>query len=244
MIVISACQDEYTYQKHFKIEKVYMTRISIEDFPTDDAVLYLMEPAFSACPPETVMCYVDIRCKLPFIEAPEAYRTVRGTPPFSGGSIDTISSLTFNDNNGMIVHPIQLHWNVSERDYMLHDRLPNDSHSCNNVDTLNASISLSTEGTTATQDISYLTDYRRLVQRMMGINLHDIRKCRYGNYSCSTSYLFAFSKNSKLPVEGYLRFQKNKSSKKRLIKMEWNDTIVKCKLKGKIHFFRAYADSY
>ena len=144
MVVVSACQNEYyTYQKYFKIEKVYMTRISIEDFPIDDAVLYLIEPAFSNCPPETI----------------KYDGTMRGTPSYSGGSIDTITNITFTHDR-KIIHPIQLHWNIGERNYISPRDFPvkrtkdgtNNIVSCNNADTLDAIISIEEKGSNVTYD--------------------------------------------------------------------------------------------
>ena len=54
-VVISACQNEYhLYQRHFKIEEIHMARVSIDSFPADPAVMYLIESALSDCPPETI----------------------------------------------------------------------------------------------------------------------------------------------------------------------------------------------
>ena len=92
--VISACQNDcYLYQRHFKIEEIHMTRVSIDSFPADPAVMYLIESALSNCPPETI----------------KSDGKARGCPPYAGGSIDTILSVEFT-HNGTPVIPTQLHW--------------------------------------------------------------------------------------------------------------------------------------
>ena len=94
MVVVSACQNEYyLYQRHFKIEEIHMTRVSIDSFPADPAVMYLIESALSDCPPETIK--------------PDG--KARGYRPYAGGSIDTILSVEFT-HNGTPVIPTQLHW--------------------------------------------------------------------------------------------------------------------------------------
>ncbi len=95
--VVAACQGEYcTRQKNFKIEKMYMTRISIDSFPADPALMYLVESAISDCPPET-------------IRSDGRYRAL---PAYFGGSIDTIVSVEFT-NKGNQIMPTQLHWQDS-----------------------------------------------------------------------------------------------------------------------------------
>ncbi len=92
--VMVACQnDYYLYQRHFKIEEIHMTRVSIDSFPADPAVMYLIESALSDCPPETI----------------KTDGKARGYPPYAGGSIDTILSVEFT-HNGTPVIPTQLHW--------------------------------------------------------------------------------------------------------------------------------------
>ena len=95
--VVAACQGEYcTRQKNFKIEKMYMTRISIDSFPAAPALMYLVESAISDCPPET-------------IRSDGRYRAL---PAYFGGSIDTIVSVEFT-NKGNQIMPTQLHWQDS-----------------------------------------------------------------------------------------------------------------------------------
>jgi hypothetical protein len=53
-----------------------MTRICVDSFPAAPALMYLVESAFSDCPPET-------------IRSDGRYRAVQ---PYIGGSIDTIES--------------------------------------------------------------------------------------------------------------------------------------------------------
>lgn len=208
-----------------------MTRISIEDFPIDDAVLYLIEPAFSNCPPETI----------------KYDGTMRGTPSYSGGSIDTITNITFTHDR-KIIHPIQLHWNIGERNYISPRDFPvkrtkdgtNNIVSCNNADTLDAIISIEEKGSNVTYDAYYETDYRKLCQRMMHIVFLNINKCRYDNkFFSSLLYLVAFDNNAQLPDKGCINFKNN-----RKIEIEWNDTIKKCLLKGNIHHYRPHADYY
>ena len=80
MVVVSACQnDYYLYQRHFKIEEIHMTRVSIDSFPADPAVMYLIESAYSDCPPETI----------------KSDGKARGYPPYAEGSVDTILSVEF-----------------------------------------------------------------------------------------------------------------------------------------------------
>ncbi|MBR6191718.1 MAG: hypothetical protein IKQ68_06135 [Prevotella sp.] len=94
MVAVAACQGEfYTYQRHFKIEKVYMTRICVDSFPAAPALMYLVESAFSDCPPET-------------IRSDGRYRAVQ---PYIGGSIDTIESVEFT-NKGSNIVPTRLRW--------------------------------------------------------------------------------------------------------------------------------------
>ena len=92
--VISACQNDcYLYQRHFKIEEIHMTRVSIDSFPADPAVMYLIESALSDCPPETI----------------KTDGKARGYRPYAGESIDTILSVEFT-HKGTPVIPTQLHW--------------------------------------------------------------------------------------------------------------------------------------
>ena len=78
--VMVACQnDYYLYQRHFKIEEIHMTRVSIDSFPADPAVMYLIESAYSDCPPETI----------------KSDGKARGYPPYAGGAVDTILSVEF-----------------------------------------------------------------------------------------------------------------------------------------------------
>lgn len=95
MVVVVACKERYTlYTKNFKIEKVYMTPVIIDSFPAEPAKFYLLEVAFSDCPPEK-----------------EIYDgAVRGyKEPYRGGSIDTIVSVNFS-SNGVKILPTKLHW--------------------------------------------------------------------------------------------------------------------------------------
>lgn len=97
MAAVVACQGEYCIrQKNFKIEKMYMTRISIDSFPAAPALMYLVESAISDCPPET-------------IRSDGRYRAL---PAYFGGSIDTIVSVEFT-NKGNQIMPTQLHWQDS-----------------------------------------------------------------------------------------------------------------------------------
>lgn len=94
MVAVCACQSEYYYYtRYYKVEKVFMTRIQIDDFPAKDVELYLTESAFSDCPPET-------------IEHDGKYHAIM---PYMGGSIDKAESVMLT-SNGKEVNPVPLRY--------------------------------------------------------------------------------------------------------------------------------------
>lgn len=94
MVVVCACQGDYRlYTRYYKVEKVYMTRIQVDDFPVKDVELYLTESAFSACPPET-------------IKDDGKYHAIM---PYMGGSIDQAEKVILT-NTGKEVYPIPLRY--------------------------------------------------------------------------------------------------------------------------------------
>lgn len=94
MVAVCACQSEYYYYtRYYKVEKVFMTRIQIDDFPAKDVELYLTESAFSDCPPETIEH--DGKC--------------HAIMPYMGGSIDKAESVMLT-SNGKEVNPVPLRY--------------------------------------------------------------------------------------------------------------------------------------
>lgn len=92
MAVASACKsDYYYYTRYYKVEKVFMTRIQINDFPVKNVELYLTESAFSDCPPETIKH--DGKC-----------HAIR---PYAGGSIDKAEKVILT-NKGKEVYTVPL----------------------------------------------------------------------------------------------------------------------------------------
>ena len=143
MVAVSACRNEYYYVvMNFRIEKVYLTPITIDDFPADEARLYLMEVAFSDCPPDSFV----------------ANGVLRGTPKYSRGSIDTVTRVKFT-NEGLIVHPKQLHWIPSKKHYVQSIRHHFEIPKYNNLDIYDVWISILEEGSNRILDVYYSTDY-------------------------------------------------------------------------------------
>ncbi|MBR4268592.1 MAG: hypothetical protein IKQ47_02255 [Prevotella sp.] len=227
MVVVSACQNEYYYVvTNFKIEKVYLTPITIDGFPADEAKLYLMEVAFSDCPPDSFL--VD--------------GTLKGIRIYSHGSIDTVTRVKFT-HDGLIVHPKQLHWDenekqhISQRDFS--EIESTESPLCNNIDTLDAWMYIQEEGIDKVRPVFYSTDYELLCGHLMSISDDDMVPCRYdSSYYCSSTFLVAFDSNSSLPNDGYVKFRKRK------VKIEIKDKPLKFKLKGTIQHYIPSTDFY
>ena len=226
MVVVSACQNEYYYVvTNFKIEKVYLTPITIDGFPADEAKLYLMEVAFSDCPPDSFVA-----------------GELRGIRMYSHGSIDTVTRVKFT-HDGLIVHPKQLHWeenekhHISQRDFS--EIESTESPLCNNIDTLDAWMYIQEEGIDKVRPVFYSTDYELLCGHLMSISDDDMVPCRYdSSYYCSSTFLVAFDSNSSLPNDGYVKFRKRK------VKIEIKDKPLKFKLKGTIQHYIPSTDFY
>ena len=91
--------EDITYYKNFKIEEVRMSRVSMENVPSRDYALYLLEAHTSACNP--------VHEKVPHdVEGP-LYRN------YQDGSLTPVYQVIFKKHNGKEVMPKPLHW--SER---------------------------------------------------------------------------------------------------------------------------------
>ena len=220
MVVVSACQNEYYYVvTNFKIEKVYLTPITIDGFPADEAKLYLMEVAFSDCPPDSFV----------------ANGTLRGIRIYSHGSIDTVTRVKFT-HDGLIVHPKQLHWEENEKHHISQREFSEiestESPLCNNIDTLDAWMYIQEEGIDKVRPVFYSTDYELLCGHLMSISDDDMVPCRYdSSYYCSYPYLVAFDNNSSLPDNGNVEF------KNRNVKIEIKDKLLNFKLKDHVRHY-------
>lgn len=214
MVVVSACQNEYYYVvTNFKIEKVYLTPITIDGFPADEAKLYLMEVAFSDCPPDSFVA-----------------GELRGIRIYSHGSIDTVTRVKFT-HDGLIVHPKQLHW-IPSKKHHVQGRHYFEIPKYNNLDIYDAWISILEESDNRTLDVYYSSDYWMLSRLLMSISDDVIVPCRYDSiYYCSYPYLVAFDNNSSLPDNGNVEF------KNRNIKIEIKDKLLNFKLKGHVRHY-------
>jgi len=212
--VIVACQNEYYYVvTNFKIEKVYLTPITIDGFPADEAKLYLMEVAFSDCPPDSFVA-----------------GELRGIRIYSHGSIDTVTRVKFT-HDGLIVHPKQLHW-IPSKKHHVQGRHYFEIPKYNNLDIYDAWISILEESGNRTLDVYYSSDYWMLSRLLMSISDDVIVPCRYdSSYYCSYPYLVAFDNNSSLPDNGNVEF------KNRNIKIEIKDKLLNFKLKGHVRHY-------
>lgn len=223
-ILASACRNEYIYyQGHFKIDRVRMTRIIIDDFPADYSVLYLMEVVASKAPLDSMRYDGKLRMKEIFPE-----------------STDSIEGLTFR-NKGLLVHPKQIHWKPKDETNAIDVRFhPNfsslekcdkswRSFLCNNVDTFDANMYLREVKTDRIAHLRYITDYRNLPPWIEYMNI-EAGKCFFDNNShCSGRFLVSFDKNDPLPDEGYIKFKNSK------LYMEIDNNPKEFKLARKIY---------
>ncbi|MCR5069306.1 MAG: hypothetical protein K6A78_05860 [Prevotella sp.] len=228
VMIVSACKDEYIYfQGHFKIDKVRMTRISIEDFPADNSVLYLMELVATEAPLDSMIYDGKLRMREIFPE-----------------SKDSIEGLTFR-YRGLLVYPKQIHWHPKDETNVIDVRYhPNfsslercdkswKSFLCNNVDTFNAKMYLLEEKTNRIAQIEYITDYRNVPYRIKSMDTK-AGVCVFDNKSdCSSRILVSFDKNGPLPDEGFIKF------KNRKLYMEIDDNPKKFKLARKIYHYQS-----
>lgn len=216
-VVISACQnDYYLYQRHFKIEEIHMTRVSIDSFPADPAVMYLIESAYSDCPPETI----------------KSDGKARGYPPYAGGSVDTILSVEFT-HNGAPVIPTQLHWHncydimIASKGIRI-DTTQVNWQNC--ADTLDAGMCLFNDCKNFYYSTTfYIADYQYLPQLLMEGEFY--KKCSFDTCYNSFTYLVCFDKDTPLPDASIVR------CKNREIKVKVDNNPVKLKLNGHIHHY-------
>ena len=231
-VIVSACKKEYLYyQWHFKIEKIRMSRISIEDFPADKSALYLIEVAFTDAPLDSVVDDGKLR-------ALEIY---------SHGSIDTITDMTFM-NKGLLIHPDKLHWKPNKKTNEIDTRFSggsmfekrNDSLASflyNNVDTFNAFVYLREVNSNRIVNVVYVNDYGKIPKYMKGMD-PDAGKCLFDSTSyCSSRFLVSFDRNSPLPDDGYVEMVNNK--KKRKIKIDINNDVMNFELAYKISHYKS-----
>ncbi len=215
--VIVACQNEYhLYQRHFKIEEIHMTRVSIDSFPADPAVMYLIESALSDCPPETI----------------KSDGKARGYPPYAGGSIDTILSVEFT-HNGTPVIPTQLHWHNCYEIMIASKGIRIDTTQVNwqnCADTLDAGMYLyNMKDNINSFFTTNKADYKNLPALMMCPN--EFNDCSFDKNYFSLCYLVCFDKDSPLPDASIVR------CKNREIKVKVDNNPVKLKLNGHIHHY-------
>ena len=226
-MVVSACRNEYIYYKgHFKIEKVHMTRISIDDFPAEKTALYLMEVAYSDAPLDSII--YDGKLRMPDIL------------PLS---VDSITMVTFK-NKGLLVHPNQIRWipmenyystNVGTQSAFSQSKDSNKSGTtilCNNNDTVNASMYLQETPSNRTLEVTYLTDYRDLPLYIKSCG-RKLGNCLFDNaLPCSDRQLISFDTSSPLPDEAYIQLRGSKR-----IKVEIDNELKKFKLVRNVYYY-------
>ena len=232
VMIVSACRNKYIYyQGHFKIEKIHMTRISIEGFPAEKAALYLMEVAYSNAPHDSMIYDGKLRM-----------------PEIFPRSVDSITMVTFK-NKGLLVHPNQTHWIPIE------DGKQTDAHSpinsstmkncdensetilCNNNDTVDASMYLREIMSNKIISVSYLADYRDLPYDLMCMMLEYDKylfdKCLFDNaWPCSNRHLISFDGNSPLPDEAYIQLKDSKR-----IKIEIDNELKEFRLVRNVRYY-------
>lgn len=231
-VIVAACKKEYLYyQWHFKIEKVRMSRISIEGFPADKSALYLLEVAYSNAPLDSVVDDGKLR-------ALEIY---------AHGSIDTITDVTFM-NKELSIHPDKLHWKPTKKTNEIDTRFSggsmfgkrNDSLASflyNNVDTFNAFVYLREINSNRIVSAVYVKDYGKIPKYMKGMD-PDAGKCLFDSTSyCSSRFLVSFDCNSSLPDDGYVEMVNNKQ--KRKIKIDIINDVQNFKLAYKISHYKS-----